>query len=658
MNFAGAELAASGESRATLLPKPPVLDAVPVDVDKILLKWSASPEASKHRLQHRVPGGSFADLPIGSATSSFMHESLSPGSQNEYRVFAIVVNGFDENTQQDVPSAASNIVSARPLAFKTALTSAELQWKQGFIELKVKGDATHSIWPDFDNIVTTQRLTLALGFDNKTGEPYVSIGALDNPPDLTIENLDNDDARADARSQFIALRNKILKPEPPGLPPEKALNDKLRDASRRLNETLKKVDIFGSAKYTAIEVNPDGVTVRGSIETSHHYQPQLTIGYTEDGNSFSALDCWIPGGRITNHTWYWVEDLVFKTSDGAAWTIPWFGQQKSSGPLPHHFTLPIPDAIKGRPSWSKSVCLAVDGYQVDRDGRVAQVSGFEKAGTCEVTSHEPILVVDPVWEATYGILWGPTPQPDGILEDRISAHINVLAHPRPASGLGQNALVHFMGARDAGPLPALGRALAGIRRPNVSMTVFLVMPVGAFRVDRRALEETLGLRGEPSSERDTPRQRLFVTEDYGGGWTRTFDARTTPASYLMNARGEFVWKQEGRVDPEALTSAMDEHFLPAPAPQGLSLRLSVRPGEPAPDPATGSGGHVLGLGRLRGEEVLLTFWQSWSAPCLHELRRLQRLHEEGRGRGPAILAVNGGEEPSVLDEVRPCTSSR
>jgi peroxiredoxin len=95
---------------------------------------------------------------------------------------------------------------------------------------------------------------------------------------------------------------------------------------------------------------------------------------------------------------------------------------------------------------------------------------------------------------------------------------------------------------------------------------------------------------------------------------------------------------------------MDEHFLPAPAPRTRPLRLTVRPGERALD-AEFEDGRDLGIRRLRGQPVLLNFWQSWSAPCIRELRRLQRMYEEGVERAPVILAVNGGEERTVLAEV-------
>jgi peroxiredoxin len=356
--------------------------------------------------------------------------------------------------------------------------------------------------------------------------------------------------------------------------------------------------------------------------------------------------------------------MVFRPSPGVEFVFPGAGEQKSESET-HRFTFPIPAAIKGRPHWSKGVCLSMEGQQIDREGKTTSVAGFDKSGSCEVTSPYGILVADPLWEAVYGILWGPRP-PDVIqpLEEQILAHINVLAHPRPAGGLTTNALVHFPEARPDRLLHTLGRALERLRRPSTALTLVIVLPLGTFRNRADEVEELLGVRGELSAappigeagaregagdERIRP--CLLLTEDYNGAWTRTFDARATPASYLMNARGEFVWKQEGAIDAEALTAAMDEHFLPAPSPKDVPLRLTVRPGDRALD-AVFEARYVLALDRLRGQQVLLNFWQSWSAPCLRELRRLQRLHEGAGKDGLVILAVNGGEDRTVLAEVR------
>jgi thiol-disulfide isomerase/thioredoxin len=49
-------------------------------------------------------------------------------------------------------------------------------------------------------------------------------------------------------------------------------------------------------------------------------------------------------------------------------------------------------------------------------------------------------------------------------------------------------------------------------------------------------------------------------------------------------------------------------------------------------------GTRLSLDALRGKVVLLDFWATWCAPCLAELPRLRRLHEE---LGPSGLVIVG-----------------
>ncbi len=536
------------------------------------------------------------------------------------------------------------------VTYRVSVAAADVEFKNGFMELSVRIDATTpSVAPNFHGVIITQRLNLIFDPASQT----VSIHGSDSG--LTVQNAGV--ATGLVRNAFNVLRDQIFNPEDPDQRPEKALNNRLNDARRRLNEALKKFDDSATASFTAVEITPDGIILRGAIDTTYHYQPQMEIGYTEDGNHFTALNCWIPAGRIKSYTWYWVENPAI-TPGGAV--IPWFGKQKSSPIEPHRFTFAIPAAIKGNPGWAKGVCVKADGEQIDRDGRISVMPGFLESGSCEVTAHEPFLVVDPLSEALYGVHWIPTPQPR-VLEDSIAAHINVLTHPRPAGGLTTNALIHFVGPRPERPLQALGRALAEMRTPNLSTTLVVVMPAGAFRNRTEDVEETLGVRVERSNgpaiadESRRPSEpshvRLLITEDYGGGWTRTFDARNAPSTYLMNARGEFVWRQQGNVDVEQLTRAMDHHFLPAPAARALPLRLAVRSGDRAPDPRLEEG-HVLGLRKVRGRDVVLAFWQSWSAPCVRELLRLQRLSTDASSRAPVVLAVNGGEPRSVLDEAR------
>jgi thiol-disulfide isomerase/thioredoxin len=46
----------------------------------------------------------------------------------------------------------------------------------------------------------------------------------------------------------------------------------------------------------------------------------------------------------------------------------------------------------------------------------------------------------------------------------------------------------------------------------------------------------------------------------------------------------------------------------------------------------------------------MNFWQSWSAPCLAELERLQRLSDDDQA--PFIVAFHGGADAKAVDAVR------
>jgi peroxiredoxin len=142
------------------------------------------------------------------------------------------------------------------------------------------------------------------------------------------------------------------------------------------------------------------------------------------------------------------------------------------------------------------------------------------------------------------------------------------------------------------------------------------------------------------------------TEDDEGGWARTFAVTKRPSVYLVNARREFVWKHEGEPDPAELAAALDKYLVATSTPRFRPLRLAISQGDAAPDALFETDGRdQLALHRFRGREILLNFWQSWSAPCLAELGRLQRLQETGK-RTPFIVAFHGGNNSDALDEIR------
>jgi peroxiredoxin len=398
------------------------------------------------------------------------------------------------------------------------------------------------------------------------------------------------------------------------------------DARSDLRNGLRMFDTGVSVSFTAIEITINGVIVRGEIgSVLARRPPVIEIGETHGGSAFTAFKSWIPAGRINRFVWTWVEYPDF----GSIWQ----GVEKSLV-AEHSFILTKPSGITS----VGQVCLRLEGTQVTPSGQTVPIAG---GATCRV--QEPEMAMDiPSW-------WGPVTipffRPDlaetGTVRQAIAGHIGV--HSSPGEVQRQrNTLVYFVDGRDKA-LDPLIEALSQAKSAS-SIVTTVVLPAGTFDASRREVEDRLGLSREISSS-------LHFTEDDEGGWTRTFGVSKTPSMYLLNARREFVWKHEGEPDPATVAAALDEFVVPTAPSDGLPLRLAVSPGDAAPDAAFADGGRGYALHRLRGREVFVNFWQSWSAPCLTELERLQRLHADG-GQAPSIVAFHGGTDAKAVDDVR------
>jgi len=510
-----------------------------------------------------------------------------------------------------------------------SVTSVDLDLKSGSIDFTIKGKATSPSWyaPNYNNIVVTQRLTLAMFLNMLfvlAPDDELSISGL---PGAAIDTV---------RHASIAARNQALPPA------QQALNNQLLAARTRFNNALGTFDHSASTSFRAgtsedpgagasgaIAITPDGVIVRGDISGSARSAPVIDIKETDQRQAFTALESWIPGGRVDRLTWSWVEYGLHPS--------PWTGVTKSFTDQ-HRFIFPKPSGI----TQLSSICLRIEGFQTFANGQGLTVFG---GTTCQVPEIEVIMDVPSWWEPVTVPVWLPDLPDDVLLKDAVAGHISVQTDTPRKDELTQNTLVCFADWRSPHPLEGLADALARVQRDNASLGVIVVLPAAAFDSPRKELE------GKLASIRERLSTRLHVTEDAEGGWTRTFGAAKTPSLYLINARRQFVWKHEGALDTAALAAALDEHLLPAPAPRARPLRLAVSPRDRAPDVFFQDGGNHSALHRLRGQPVVLSFWQSWSAPCLKELRRLQGLHEQ-RSEAPYIVAFHGGKDGKALDAIR------
>jgi peroxiredoxin len=397
-------------------------------------------------------------------------------------------------------------------------------------------------------------------------------------------------------------------------------------AKSKLIHALRTFDSGAWASYTGVEITTAGVIVRGEITGGARRAPVAQIGETHQGAAFTALESWIPAGRIDRFVWSWVEYSGLASI--------WSGVEKSLVDE-HRFILPKPAGVTN----VSQICLRLEGVQITASGQVVSIAG---GTTCHV--QEPGYAVDiPPWWAPLTIpFWSPQLADTGPLRQAIAGHMSVQASSPRDAGPPRNTLVYFVDSRAKRPFDSLIKALSESRNSS-SVVTTVVLPSGTFDAPRSEVESKLGLPHEGVPP-------LHFTEDDEGGWTRTFGVSKTPSIYLINARREFVWKHEGEPDSAAVAAALDRYEIPSAPLQFRPLRLTVSPGDAAPDATFEDGGHQYALHRLRGRDVLLNFWQSWSAPCLTELQRLQRLHQGPEA--PFIVAFHGGAKSEEVDEVR------
>jgi peroxiredoxin len=598
-----------------------------------------------------LQGGASASAPLASVTNLFLHgaDDIALAISKQY------VNGLLNSLTGDLQSfhKTYTVTATVPLFigvgvvpvkvsrnYNVSVSGVSVQWFSGKIRVTVNGSAIgQDPLPDY-SFTVTQDLKVVLD----TVAQKVRVEPLGGPD---VDGLP---------AQVTGAAESAIADE---------VEDALKEANQSIDDVLLSVglddvlhsfDGSASAKWTAIEVQPQGVVLRGSVSTA--WRPPVAVRFEKTaGGALSAFASWIPGGTVDRYIWSWQQqngDVVhLDPSDAASDTddvmpapdihIDW--------PLPAltrriDFLLPIPEDTPG----DAIVCLRVEGTRVDPiHGGLQAVWGE----ACQ--SLRPIrkLLVPDAWTATLAIPeWttGPVSPPGGGEHETaartLMAHVDAFARTAAPGEGGTNALVHFVDAEPQRALARLQEGLQAVDRSLGAVTLILVLPVGATTPERRVAVEAQLAELAPEL-----RRRVVLTEDYESGWTRTFAVTKTPVTLLINGRGEVVWQHSGVPGDKELAAAFREHLTPA-VRRPWALLPVVRPGERAPDVLLRDArGRLLALRKLRGRRALLLFWKSWSEPCLRELDRLELLHRQARG-DLSIVAVNDGEELKQVEQVR------
>ncbi len=584
-----------------------------------------------------MPGGTPVAALLLSLTSAVLNANAADGVTNTFlqgnHDFAIAISsefvlGLLEPMKQQIESTPPQNISScgGSAAISSPKFSAQLE-NTGLIAITITATGTfHWLFgTDALSITILQHLQLSLIEATQTfvlsapSDPTVTIQGL---PFYTVT------AENDLKAQFIAQRNAAINQA------QVQINNSIQkslDLSGILKSALK---ISATTKYQSLQVTADGLILQGSMSMPDRPDADVEFELSLDGNSFDALNSWIPAGTIQQYTWSWyVPTKVYP-----------FGTTKTLVDN-QRFVMPFPSDMPHDPS---QVCLEILGTQVASSGNGTYVVDVYTSG-CNFGSFGPsIPVLIPKWwdKLAVGVLGLPDPA-----SQDPGAAVGLVAHldAQAAADLQANAavptLVYFSDAQVAESLNTLSRTITAIREKESALSMILILPSGS--LERLQIQELAELRFVAAESRVA----LAFTEDYEGTWAQSLHAEKMPSTHLLSPSGQVVWQQDGTLNAAKLTAAIEAQLVRGSRLTWMPLRSFPAVGALAPDFLFDlAAGENIALRRLQGRRIMVNFWTTWSSPSLEQLRRLQRLQDQSTEDDVVIVAVNDGEKPDQAAE--------
>jgi peroxiredoxin len=620
---AGSNLSAADVGRLTSQVRKTIRDGfeiLPVDVPAEFpfseFKGVGSGSHAALALPLSLSGSGLPPNAIHSITSSFLGSSGFGFAVSQEHVTSLIdVEAIRESVrQQTIPIRIWTPLGSITVTYRMRFSSGPtLTFTDGAIAISGRIDVTHPTFPD-GWVSFKQLVTLRLDASNRV--------RLERLGDAEV----NDSLLVPHGTAVEAVRremNSALRANRP------AVRRVFAEALHNLAAGVRLADDAGGAGYTSVEITPDGIIARGDIVGSGRAAPVIAIEEALQGQAFTAFNSWLPGGDITRFVWSWIE-----YSSATVWS----GVVRTAIDE-HGFILPKPPGLTS----ASQICLRLEGTQTVPSGLAPPVAGGQ---LCQVP--RPDLIMDaPSWFAPVAVpVFLPDVADDEVMRDAIAAHVAVQSDRPQVGALGANTLVLFADLDDRTSLTTINKALGQVKPRYVAGSLIVVVPPGTLNLRRREIDAKL------STLQAFAPHLVYVTEDDDAGWTKTFEPKTTPATFLIDARRRLVWTSSGTLEIDALAKALEAHVIPAPSPRLTPLRLAVAVGHRVPDAAfSDEREQPYALHRLRGRRLLLNFWQSWSAPSLAELRRLQALSQHA-DRAPFVVAFHGGRDADAVASVR------
>lgn len=383
-----------------------------------------------------------------------------------------------------------------------------------------------------------------------------------------------------------------------------------------------------SLRMQRATIDADAVMLGGAIDLgatkpavasfTNAIQASATNAFT--ATKFNAFESWIPGGTIRGYRWLQT------------------GGTKTGGGLvdePHRFVLRLePGTVAtagehyGWPPYTW--CLEVRGTQF--------VGALDPLNVTRTVCGISVVVPSVDIAVAGALLTIQVPDEEGGVVADLAPWSRYRAHAFAGDTENRGYLIVHRagdGVRDA--VAILRKALSGPLREA---------PVFATIVAKGGMSGHFG--------RDSARELAGVafTDDPQGAWSKRFGLEREGMTVLVGPGGKEAWRDGGPLRLERLLEILKRLDLKdARPPRQTPVRLGLGLGLVAPDfffqctPLVATEDFLMSTTKLRGQELELCFWTTWSGASLEELRRRAALGE--RAGGPRSILVNDGEDPEL-----------
>ena len=385
-----------------------------------------------------------------------------------------------------------------------------------------------------------------------------------------------------------------------------------------------------SLRMQRAAIDPDGVVLGGAIDLGgtkpavasfknaiEASPPTTAFGVTK----FNAFESWIPGGTIGGYRWLRV---------GAG------GVVGGAVDEPHRFVLRLePDTATASAGehygWPPFTwCLEVRGTQF--------VNAFDPLQVVRTVCGISVVVPNIDVAIAGDLLTIQVPDGEGGVMADLAPWSRYRSHA--FAGAVDNRgylLVHRAGADVRDAVAILRKALSGpMREAPVFATVVVKGGLAAGSGDASPRE----IAG------------IAFTDDPKGAWSQRFGLERDGMTVLLGPGGKEMWRDGGPLKLERLLEVLKKLDLEGVRPPRLlPVRLGLDLGLVAPDfffqctHPVSTGDFLMSTTKLRGQDLELCFWTTWSGASLEELRRRAAIGE--RKGAPRSILVNDGEDPEL-----------